>query len=135
MSCYCQKCATGKICDSWDVVENKKSNERTDNETPSSSIESYATGDYIAVNYEGSWYVGQIREADNDSNSFDYNVTFMQRRKGLFQWQSREDSVWRKKSHIICKVNPMVASGKSKRMYKLEKSEEDKIEKLFQLIG
>ena len=128
--CYCDECIDGRICDTW-TVHNAPKSTSTDIGKPSPPSESYKEDDFIAVIYVGAWYVGRIVEIDPDDDGFDYRVTFMQKKKALFQWPSNEDVVWRKKSHILCKTSPPIASGKSERMYRLSKEELEDIESRF----
>lgn len=59
-------------------------------------------------------------------------VTFMERKKQLFQWPAREDIHWIPVADVICKVTEPVYTGKSKRMLKLLPEDKEKILNLFQ---
>ena len=135
MSCYCETCITGNICNTWSVIDNSMPlRKRTNTHTSSTEVDvaSYHTGYFVAAVYEGQWYVGQIVDDDPDSDGYDYQVSFMQKKKMLFQWPRNKDAVWRQKSHILCVIGiPIALAGKSMRMYRILEDDLAKIERCF----
>ena len=88
----------------------------------------YKVGDHVAAVYEGRWYLGEIVDEDDD----DYEVKFMEEKKRLFQWPRQDDIIWRSPAQILMKINAPEATGKYRRMFKLEEAERDEIMSLFQ---
>lgn len=86
-------------------------------------------GEYVAAKYDRTWYIAKILQIDD---SDEVEVTFMERKKQLFQWPAREDILWIPVTDVICKVTEPVYTGKSKRMLKLLPEDKEKILNLFQ---
>ena len=84
-------------------------------------------GDYVAAVYDDAWYIGLV----SDSDESEVEVNFMQKKKQLYQWPKQEDLIWIKRDEVLCKIESPVATGKSKRMFKLESGTEEEIVKRF----
>lgn len=91
------------------------------------SSDEFQVGDYVSAVYDSAWYIGLI----TDSDESEIEVNFMQKKKQLFQWPNQEDLIWIKKVDVLCKIESPVATGKSKRMFKLEEGTEDEIKQRF----
>ncbi|WAR17258.1 hypothetical protein MAR_031852 [Mya arenaria] len=91
--------------------------------------EKYHAGDYVAASYLNRWYIGEIMNCDDEDNT--YEITFLEKRKKMFQWPTRPDEIWVNYDDILCKVSTPVASGKSKRMLVLPDNDFERVERLF----
>jgi len=94
---------------------------------PHSSTE--AKADFVAAVYESDWYIGQI--VDMDESDSEVEVKFMTKAKSMYKWPQCEDRLWDKASAIVCTVQSLAPSGKSKRLFKMSTEEESKIELLI----
>ena len=72
--------------------------------------------------FVGQWYVGgDLQEADDDN---DVEITFNREKKDLLQWTNiKDDTIYRKKSEILCTIRHLNATGKSDRLFKLVSGE------------
>ena len=91
--------------------------------------ETYHVDDYVAASYLGHWYICKIMNCDDEDNTFE--ITFLQKRKRMFQWPTRPDEIWVNYEDILCKV---LASGKSKRMLVLRDGDFERVEQVFDQV-
>ena len=145
-SCYCKDCLQGELCGNWSVAavisggDNPEQTQVKPNESTEDTITStiketenlittYNENDYVATKYLDNWYVGKILQIDETDNEAE--MSFMKQKKNLFQWPSTEDILWVTQDDIICKIKDPKPSGKSARMYRLEREDLAKIEQLY----
>lgn len=136
-SCYCDICLPGLVtCDTWReeslTIQQKKSRPEPELRIQSELLEkndTYTIDEYVAAVYLDNWYIGQIRDIDTDDNTVE--VSFLEKKKSLFQWPSRSDIIWVDNSSVLCKISPPKPSGKSKRMLVVNPIDIIKIEELF----
>lgn len=139
-SCYCQICLSESFtCQTWREESVSKSNEKvvtkiaeiTDT-PPSEEIvsdgrdverqtllcasEKYSENDFVIAAYDNKYFVGQLTEIDDDDDSLE--ISFMVRKKLLFQWPNPQDIIWIEKSAVVCKIDAPIPSGRSGRMWK-----------------
>ena len=144
-SCYCDGCIMRHFCNSWTEVSVtttsrntvQTANEETHNLASNTNeiVESHPAPDspqtnilpdvdsFIAALYDGQWYAGKVTNVDTEDG--EVQVSFMEEGKSLYKWPQREDKIWIPKCDILCSISPPVATGKSKRFFRL--SDEDKI--------
>lgn len=118
------------------MMQGNTSNEKAsptqacDGEPPSqdhANVIPCVTSDFVAAVYEGSWYIGQVK----DIVEHDAEISVMQKRRCLFQWPTREDVIWVDCPNVLCKVKELIPYGKSKKMFKLDQEEQEQIEMYF----
>ena len=85
-----------------------------------------SVGDFVAATYDHKIYVGKVVECDNEDGEFE--ITFMQNVRKLLQWPKHEDKIWVNRKNVVCKVSTPIPTGKSKRMFKLDESDWQKID-------
>jgi hypothetical protein len=83
-------------------------------------------GDFVAARYDRNIYIGKVVECDNEDGEVE--ITFMQNVRKLLQWPKHEDKIWVDRDNVICKVSEPMPTGKSKRMFKLDESDWQKID-------
>lgn len=135
VSCYCNDCIDGRPCESWrvestsvekNVPEKDLGTENTaidtaQTETCSGDDMSYSIDEFVVAKYESRWYIGKIIDEDpDDENGYIYQISFMEKRKNMFQWPMNKDILWCRKTDIAFNLEPPIPSGKSGRMYKLK---------------
>lgn len=84
--------------------------------------------DFVAAVYENHWYVGKITDIDIDD---EVEISFMERKKQFYQWPRRLDKLWVGRSAILCVLQTLVETGKSRRMFKLAEGDQNKCSELF----
>lgn len=104
---------------------------QTDNEqdVQADASASYNTDDFVAAMYGDKWFVGKIIDLDEE----DAEISFMVQKKDLFQWPSAADIIWVKTSNILCVIKAPTPSGKSRRMFKVDKDDISSVEHEFEL--
>ena len=149
VSCYCNTCLSGVTCESeWkdeitqSVVRNEIVNNNDDRmndqiyrtvETVDDNLDTedvpsvFLEGDFVAAVYENRWYIGRVVELDN----LECEISFMAKSKNLFKWPNSPDEVWIRIDAILCKISEPMATGRSRRMLRIQADEEEKIERLF----
>ena len=147
VSCYCDSCLSGKMCDSdWSEVATRiidpveptveQTRRGPAETTPGESISipshnqthvACDVGAFVAAIYSAKWYIWKI--VDSDENEVE--VLFMEIKKGLYQWPRREDRIWVDKSDVICSIKSPVPTGKSQRMFRVDASDLSIILALF----
>lgn len=152
-SCYCKICVSddSETCGTWrDETLVQKSSKPTNTDKISNiqvetvkhiSVakpnidpkETYHVDDYVAASYLGHWYIGKIMNCDDEDNTFE--ITFLQKRKRMFQWPTRPDEIWVNYEDILCKVSTPLASGKSKRMLVLRDGDFERVEQVFDQVN
>ena len=138
-SCYCEACLKGDLCDHWtkgnitrknmtgekDKAESSKQKVQTDDTVQQlhkdGTSDDYLADDYVAAVYNGNWYIGQVIQDDKQDRELE--ISFMQRKKELYQWPSRKDVIWVPYDHVLTKLKPPTASGKTRRMLKFDKED------------
>ncbi|VDI81992.1 Hypothetical predicted protein [Mytilus galloprovincialis] len=88
----------------------------------------YSIADYVAAIYLNKWYIAQIKTIDIEDNTIE--ISFLEKKKAMFQWPSRSDIIWVDRKDILCKISNPQPSVKSKRMLKVNHEDAAKIEKL-----
>lgn len=142
-SCYCLNCLSGERCDTWrkETTRKKPPTVNTDTTENSESLRDDAddtqdvhvqvqVGDYVGAVYDDNWYVGKIETIDE--NDGEVEVSFMERKKQLFQWPRRDDILWLSKGDLLCTIKPPFETGKSKRMYKIADDDLSRCTAMFQ---
>ena len=145
-SCYCEECLSGNLCDTWRTEKTRRTptvpvsvstSAGATDPSPETSVESLGTqeapleiGQYVAAKYDMSWYIGKI--VDIDTEESDVEITFMEKRKQLFNWPRYPDKIWVKTNDILCALDSPVATGKSNRMYKISSKDEQRIVDSFE---
>ena len=117
-SCYCSNCLhdEGFQADStcgWKAVTilNEVSG-------PLDSQLAVRVNDWVAADYEGNWYVGQVVQIDEDDGELE--VSFMTRGKGnSFKWPAQKDVLWLERHSILCVIEPLVPLGRTGRIFKV----------------
>lgn len=118
-SCYCSNCLhdEGFQADStcgWKAVTilNEVSG-------PLDSQLAVSVNDWVAADYEGNWYIGQVLQIDEDDGELE--VSFMTRGKGnSFKWPAQKDVLWLESGHsILCVIEPPVPIGKTGRTFRV----------------
>jgi hypothetical protein len=141
-SCYCSKCLMGVHCNTWRQEQTRKkkvpfvSSECTEVPKPFESDNNdldLKVDDYVAAIYDSDWYVGKILEIDEDDGEI--QISFMEKKKQLYQWPRRIDSLWVGKQSILCTVDNPTETGKSKRLFKLPDLVIKKCSDLFSAKG
>lgn len=129
-------CSTDCISDS---INDKGVPETTTNEekgetmssqrsTPTFEVDNH---DWVAVSYESDWYIGQVTDID-ENELFVIFLTAAGKFKDSYKFPNPPDQIWIWKSDVIMKVETLVAVGISKRLYKIDDAERQKIQNLFQ---
>ena len=140
--CYCEDCVQGTLCSTWSQahemttdeskpVENTESTQCTHLVAAgdSESTCDYNKGDYVVAKYTGNWYVGKIVDVDNDDD-LPFKVSFMEKKKRMYQWPCREDVIWCKRSDVLLEIDAPLPSGKSRRMFHLSAADRERTELL-----
>lgn len=86
-------------------------------------------GDYVCAVYQTKWYIGEVVSIDSPEKEAE--ISFLEKKKQLLQWPSREDIVWINFQDIICQVMKPVPTGKCQRMFRLVPGDKEKIERAF----
>ena len=73
-------------------------------------------GVHVAAVYEAQWYVGRVLSVDTID---EVEITFLERKKSLFQWPSRPDVVWVPRKDVPGIVSELQPCAKTGRMLKL----------------
>jgi hypothetical protein len=145
-SCYCQGCVSGNaMCDGWILHDltstndkpNQYEGDRDNNDsgqTTCGDIQNgedvrFDIGDYVCAVYQKQWYIGEV--VNIDSPEKEAEISFLEKKRQLLQWPSREDIVWINFQDIICQVMKPVPTGKCQRMFKLVPGDKEKIERTF----
>ena len=89
--------------------------------------------DYVAAVYsgDGKWYIGMVIEVDEDDE--EANISFMvpQDTENQFKWPTRQDIVWTPFVNILCNISCPMATGRSKRLYNVNRQTIDFIGDMF----
>ena len=89
---------------------------------------------WVTVLYASKWYIGQVREIDEDDG--EVFVTFMTacgKYGNCFKWPTDKDELWVKPDDIIYVIpSPPQPSGKTGRIFRIPECELKKIEELSQ---
>ena len=90
---------------------------------PSACEPVYTAGDWVAVNYDESWYPGIVENFVENlhSHSQILTVSFMARHSNRFHWPVRADRQQVDSFGILCKINTPLQI--SKRMFTLDEDE------------
>jgi hypothetical protein len=88
--------------------------------------------DFVAAIYDNRWFIGKIEEIDNADNEILVNFMVTCCKTSSFKWSTKRDEIWICHDQILCKIDPPIVHGKSKRMYKLPNDTLNKIEALFE---
>ncbi|KAK3102947.1 hypothetical protein FSP39_015174 [Pinctada imbricata] len=151
VSCYCQVCLDGGVCDEgWrreclqkgtstnedatkgpvtneDVTEDIAMENTARNEQ--SQTEKVNKDDYVAARYSGKWYVGRVVSVDDADEEVE--ISFLENKKEKFQWPANTDIIWVPFADIICVIKEPVSKGRRGRMLEIDPTDRDKIETLF----
>ncbi len=85
-----------------------------------------SNGEWVAVNYASDWYVGDIKDNDQEKNMI--KVNFMEgAQPGTLRWPSRKDEIWVEKSTVLCKISAPQKCTKSLRQFSLQPQDCEKI--------
>jgi len=57
-------------------------------------------GDYVPALYDKDWYIVKVTDIDYTDNEVE--VSFMQKRKNLYQWPRNSDVIWIEKDNVLC---------------------------------
>ena len=75
--------------------------------------EEYNVDEWIAVSYQGTWYIGKIAELDTDDDDFKVEFLTKSLRGTLtFKYPTRPDIMWVYREKILCKVDEPAPNGK-----------------------
>ncbi|XP_041367923.1 uncharacterized protein LOC121382530 [Gigantopelta aegis] len=90
---------------------------------------------WVAAVYDGRWYIGVITETDeNDSTCLIEFMTRCGKYENLFNWPPITNQIWVANDKILLQLEqPSSALGKTKRCFKLEMQEIERIDRLFSL--
>jgi hypothetical protein len=152
-SCYCEECIAGGLCDSWTKahMEVMKKPDMEETGMNATHIEeprtmeahealheknmetsepdcAYQNGDYVAAVYDAKWYIGKIVDDEDDDQ---YEITFMEQRKQLYQWPKKEDVIWVDTSSVLCKITEPQPTAKRGRMFRILPHDAANIEQIF----
>ena len=123
-SCYCTGCLGGpQHCDGW--VREETSSVAA--HTSGSSEPDVVIGGFVAATYDNKVYIGQIIDIDMD-DELPYKISFMESSKSLFRWPKHADVIWCMKADILFTISAPTPSGKTKRLYKIDSHDFDKIQ-------
>lgn len=92
-------------------------------------------GDWVAVNYESSWHIGQIQEVDETDE--DCKISFMLRhdfhggKAPSFKWPKPADEIWVKFHDIILNIKEPARVGRSGRSFSISPDEIVTIEQML----
>ena len=135
-SCYCDDCRSGNRCNKWSIAASVSETDnnpcRQAEHATQASVENdsvFKAGDFISGVYLAKWYIGEVVDVDPEDDELE--IKFMEQKKKLFQWPTREDSLWLPRKDILCKIDEPSQTGKSGRMYRLQTIDLDRIEKLY----
>ena len=73
--------------------------------------------DFVAAIYNR-WFIGKIEEIDNADNEILVNFIVTYCKTSSFKWSTKRNETWICHDQILCKIDPPIVHGKSKRMYK-----------------
>jgi len=76
----------------------------------------------VAALYDKDWFIGKVTDIDDTDNEVE--VSFMQKKKNLYQWPRNPDVIWIEKDDVLCTVNAPTETGKSKRMFRITDADE-----------
>ena len=101
----------------------------------SSETPIYNMGMYVAVWYDGKWWIGMV--SDYDVEQDDYKIKFMHpsgtKQKTGFYWPSpRDDQCWVIRDHIICEVKTL--KTQQGRTFQLDPSEVSRVKDIVTKI-
>jgi hypothetical protein len=140
-SCYCVRCLTDEMCDTWrkettrklsNAVESKEPTEidqTQHSEVKKNTAVEVKKGQYVAAVYDSKWYIGVVTDVDEAEK--DVEISFMEKKKQFYQWPQKEDKIWIDEKSILGIVDKPTETGKSKRMYKLTDVEFTRCTNLF----
>lgn len=156
-SCYCDVCLRGELCSHWkkanisrkiSTEEQSEQQTRAQNITHGETCEQSGTDDqqivtretnlsgsqfkkeeFVAAMYCGEWYIGKVLQ--NDEEEKELEISFMERKKENYKWPTHSDVIWVSYDNILCKVKDPAPCGKTKRMFKFDKSDMKLIESRF----
>lgn len=144
MSCFCDNCfQDGSLlsenrCVGWEThqikdVRNPVIVEPEEQTVIDEANEEYNVDEWIAVSYQGTWYIGKIAELDTDDDDFKVEFLTKSRLRGTFtfKYPTRPDIMWVYRENILCKVDEPAPNGKNGRTFSLTNDTIDKIEKIF----
>lgn len=132
-SCYCHDCLSGQRCNSWREDRTRKPS--VGSTSAVSNVDSVVSSTEavvqisvsIAAVYDSKWYVGKVLDTyDNE-----VEISFMEKKKMLFEWPRRVDKIWVSNSDVLCTIGAPKETGKSMRMYRLSESDHAKITQIF----
>ncbi len=139
-SCYCQTClATNATCGTWREESTASQRKKPAPLEPASaaspdqakaSATEFSPDSFVAAVYLGHWYIGRITQVDKSDQTLE--ISFLEKKKSLFQWPKRADIIWVDCDDVVCEVAAPVPSGKSKRMLSLNKDDITLVERLFE---
>jgi hypothetical protein len=154
LSCFCRSCfSSGKFlfgCEGWSshcIIKgckpsnkNELDDEPLHDNQPDQMLPNLDTetdihvqfDDFVAAIYDNRWFIGKIEEIDNTDNEILVNFMVTCCKTSSFKWVTKRDEIWICHDHILCKIDPPIVHGKSKRMYKLSNDTLNKIEHLFE---
>ena len=104
---------------------------RNEKEEQSISLVIPEVNDYVAAVYSGvgKWYIGMAIEVDEDDEEANiHGATIYRDQFKLPAWQ---DIVWTPLVNILCKISCPIATGRSKRLYHVNRQTIDFIGDMF----
>ena len=131
-SCYCEACLFGNRCTNWKQESTRKVvSSEAFVEPPPVDVNTLDVHkeDFVAAIYDGDWFLGKIIDIDMDDGEIE--VSFMEKKKSLYQWPRRADRIWVNKSNILCIISEPIETGKTKRMYKISDADLEMIQALY----
>ena len=98
--------------------------------------EEFSVNDYVAAVYNRKWYIGLIKDYDPEDSNLPFQVSFMEHGKGkgclTFKWPTKQDIVWVQRGDILCRIEEPQPHG-TRKMYKLQSTDESKINQAFDM--
>ena len=147
VSCYCDICLSGGCCESWRKESTflskvpkitpsaKCSTSKTNPEYPTheangnSASVHFQEDDFVAAVYQQQWYIGKVLSVDPIDDEVE--LSFMERKKMLYQWPRNSDILWVEARDILGIVETPKPTGKTKRMFQLTSSDSERISLLY----
>ena len=89
--------------------------------------------DYVATVYsgDGKWYIGMVIEVDDDDEEANISFMVQQDTENQFKWPTWQDIVWTPFVNKLCKISCPIATGRSKRLYNVNRQTIDFIGDMF----
>ena len=77
-------------------------------------------------------YIGQVENVDNDDNEVEVNFLEKSGKYGkAYKWPTRPDKIWIPRTDILTVLQEPRPVGKTKRMYQMDQTDIENVEKIF----